>query len=648
MSFPFISADTEDNSPELEKKGLTGFSKKVTLVAAIAPNGERFLLRPKVKRSVRQHGITRYIMDIEPFLNFLNFWAGKYNNFIPCYFHNLTYDLGNLFPYNLDDLDISMVGNRLISARYKNVFFKDCFNLFPMGAKKLGKDLGLEKKAMDVRSAAYVFRDCEIVRAAIQLAARFCSEFEVELPSTLGSLCVRIWQAIGGVNWHCSDELAKMAYYGGRVELFASGGKGNIYYTDINSLYPSVMQNPFPTSYDEFCGLKDLDQMRAHLVAQRKLFGVATVEMNIPKCRIAPLPVEREDGSIFYPHGKISGTYTIHEIQNAIKHGAKLLNIDCAYGSTTGYPYYKKFVRMFYQRRKMETDEGKSLFLKLLMNNLYGQLGMSGLVTRSLSLDDCITVDETGEPILNAQGEPMLDRDGTPYGKKLLAEIQMPLPDHANYLHAAYVTSYARLVLQDYLRKVPADNLIYCDTDSIFFFQDPKKELPFPVGKELGQMKLESICDEVKVNAPKFYFLGNARSEHGKRGKNVYKAKGIPQRPIPAHQEQFDLAAKLMDSENETDKEKGKQLMQTVTFLPEKFFKTGSAQFQMPFRLRESIAYMDRQTDKGIDAESRVLSVWRHVEKRVVTQYSKKNLINGIYYPKKNDGENFRKSVDAE
>ena len=168
---------------------------------------------------------------------------------------------------------------------------------------------------------------------------------------------------------------------------------------------------------------------------------------------------------------------------------SKLKKLHDCYGSRTGARYYAEFMKTFYQRRKAELDKGEEgdqgriLFYKLLMNNLYGQMGMRGTVSRTLRLTpDMIALDENGEEYLT--------KPGIPFGGKLLADVEIPLPAHVNYLHAAYVTSYGRLKLMKYMESVGGKNLIYCDTDSIFFKWN-KAKLPFPISTELGEMKIE-------------------------------------------------------------------------------------------------------------------------------------------------------------
>jgi hypothetical protein len=143
-----------------------------------------------------------------------------------------------------------------------------------------------------------------------------------------------------------------------------------------------------------------------------------------------------------------------------------------------------------------------------------------------------------------------------------------------------------------YMDQVGAENLIYCDTDSLFFVWDGP--LPFPLSTTLGEMKLEDRPMWVQTRSPKMY-----RYETSK-GVKVTKAKGVP---------------------------KKKQ---------DDFYDDGCADFWQPWRLRESIVCADRIPDED-DEDVKVLGVWRRVMKRVVSGYDKKRLdSDGItYIPKK-------------
>jgi hypothetical protein len=146
-------------------------------------------------------------------------------------------------------------------------------------------------------------------------------------------------------------------------------------------------------------------------------------------------------------------------------------------------------------------------------------------------------------------------------------------------LHAAYVLSYARIKLYGYLTAVKPENLIYGDTDSVIFFNDGKK-LPFPISKDLGEMKLEKWGEYAEPFLPKMY-----------RFDDEYKAKGVPKR------------------------------------LAQSFIETGRAEYELPFKMREAIRFFEKDN-------SRKLSVWRKVEKIRAARYDRKKISGKFFLPK--------------
>lgn len=530
---PLVFFDTEDDSAEIFQANPTcaiARNKKVTQIAAITEEGETWY-------SSRSD-------CIESFLD----WLKEFGE-VTVYSLNIQYDLGNLFRNELDALDVTMVGGRMISARWGKVCFRDVFNIWPMSVAKIGKAFGLEKLAFDIHSREYVFRDVEIIRRAILFVKALCSEYGVRLPSTLGGLCVNLWKARGGSNWQDTSDESLLAFYGGRVELWAIGAIGNIAWTDINSMYPSVMLRKFPNANLPFNDLPE--------------FGIACVDIIVPHCAVAPLPCRLDDGRIFFPIGKLRGIWCCHEIRAAIRYGAKIHKLHWAKGSNKGEHYYRGFVEHFYQLRKQSEPNGaKHLFYKLLMNNLYGQLAMKGKITRSMNLTD----------------EDLNCPRGIIYGQKLLMDVEFPIPEHCNYLHAAHITSYGRVDLLDFLNRIKPEKLLYCDTDSILF-DCPKDKIPFPINDELGAMKLEGYARECKIIAPKVYRWGDRT-----------KAKGVP------------------------------------TKCANEFIDTGSATYELPYKMREAVYFYDRGNKKP-------LSVWRTVTKELHTQYDRKKFTKKGYMP---------------
>ena len=126
----------------------------------------------------------------------------------------------------------------------------------------------------------------------------------------------------------------------------------------------------------------------------------------------------------------------------------------------------------------------------------------------------------------------------------------------------------------EFMRQIPAKDMIYCDTDSLFFFSKDKK-LPFKTGSELGEMKMEGWGARIDVYAPKMYSIDD-----------VVKAKGVPRH------------------------------------LAKKFIENGEVEYDAPFKMREAINFFDR-------GNPRKLSVWRKVTKKIKSNYKKKILVDG-------------------
>lgn len=569
--------DSEDDSREVMAAGKSGFQKQVTQFAAIVDDGRRFHNRG----------------NRDQFLSWL--LKQKEQGIVTWYAHNLQYDLGNLFWDMLDQVSLVLVGGRLVRARWRGLTFLDTFNLFPTSVKALGEALGLAKLEFNARGKDYVFRDCEIPRQALFTLQEIAARHGVtKLPATLGGLCVKLWQALGGKNHADWSQLGRDAIFGGRVEIFSQGGTGNLAWTDINSLYPWAMTQPFP------------GVMKA--TRKMKKWGLTRCTVHVPEQWLAPLPyrvLEEDkltgamDSAIIFPCGVFSGTWTNHELFYAMEHhGVSIKRIHESVGTDRAACCYRNFVETFYRERMRAESEAFRLIFKLLMNNLYGQLGMGGTITRSL----------TATPELLQQLKDGT-RDGVLFGDALLCDVTIPLPEHVNYAHAAHVTAYGRTRLLEHLQKIGPDNLVYTDTDSCFFFHQPGTDLPFATGAELGTMKLEGFGKKIEVLAPKTYRL--VRPKKGEDGKKRLrwdaKAKGVPKKH----------ALEFLDK--------------------------GAIEYAAPFKIREAINFYDRAQvgelpdgrpvyEERPGGNARRLSVWRVVRKELRSKYHKKRLVRGGRY----------------
>lgn len=528
----FICFDTEDNSKELAaaiKRGdkVSMFDKQVTQIAAIAKSGKRFYWTHSGEDLTTKSAKNTKI-EKDGIRSFLKWLTEQPERFV--YALNTQYDLGNLFRNQLDDLDMTLVGGRLIKAVWGTKIFNDVFNLYQMSVANLGKSFGLEKLEFDATSKEYVFRDVEIIYRAVDFAWDFASDLGIAtVPSTIGGLTIKVWKCLGGMNCHDTNPASKAAYYGGRVELFKHRNEGeHIAYTDVNSLYPSAMLGEFPT------------ELKAWISDTLPAFGIVRAKVNVPKCKIAVLPYRARDGRILYPYGEFTGTWTIPEFKAALERGATAEVLEC-WGTNDGFRPYYTFVEHCWEKRFATKDKSENLFFKLLMNNLYGRLGTGGVIGRTVWQ----TFDNQDE--------------GVVFGKKVLVNYQMPLSIETNWAHAAYVTAYGRLRLLHFIEAIGVDRMIYTDTDSTIFDCDARElsEIPFKCSARLGDMKLEGWGEACETYAPKMYRTTMA-------GKEDFKAKGVPKRLaqqfIETGRVDFDLPFKMREAIRFYDKGNSKAL----------------------------------------------------------------------------------------
>lgn len=497
MNTKIAAFDTEDDSEECLARDGHGFNKQITKIAAMTEDGDTFV----------NDG------DVDQFCK----WVGRIGEY-NWYAFNQGYDLG-IFRHTLDDIDVTMVGGRIISSKVRGIKLRDAANLWPsMTLKKVGKGFGIEKLERDVRSNEYVLTDVRITLKAACFVRDLMLDYGVEcVPSTIGGCAAKIYSAMfnKGVP-HVSDQFVKQAYYGGRVEIFTRAYKGLSAWEDVNSQYPYCMLRPFPVE----CAPQ----------ADIQCEGVAKATVRVSKNSfICPLPVRTRFGAC-YPHGVFTGWWTTEELR---QDGVQIEKLHECWGSTSTCDYYSDYIQEVYKLRcRNDKESAHGIFYKLLMNNLYGRLGMSGLVTMSAGITekDFDGVDYIGDPRV--------------YGNKQLVDRQCPLPELVNYLHAAIITGRGRAMIGNRLQEV-GDKAIYCDTDSCCHYGESKKDQ-----EGLGQWKMAKRPTAITCYAPKMY-------ETTENGKTSYRTKG--------------------------------------TKHAEEFICTGRAEDVRPYKFRESVALFEKK-----------------------------------------------------
>ena len=495
--------------------------------------------------------------------------------------HNLEYDLVNEFGIeNYSKMALNYLKGRLISARLGNITFWDSFNHFRMSLAQIGKSLGLQKLDFDINSPDYVAMDAWICLQVMTKARDYIASLNGRIGTTSGSSAMSVWRSMTSdefVTGPYDTPWARRGYYGGRVEIFRphtqceiigyednkAGGEDpirarDIRSFDINSMYPFVMMNDFPEYMMEDPRLEK-DQ------------GMAEVTIAIPTdLFVAPLVWRTANNALWYPVGVISGVWTYNEIRYAEKMGAKVLEVHRAYGCNSLVRPFDEFITTLYDKRKKSKVESERLFLKVVMNSLYGKIASKNEVTRTVSRFN----------LVKSGSKRLADVKWINYHRGLL-DYKTPQQPYVNVYWGAMITANARLLLTDYLNKVPADDLIYCDTDSVYARNFRFKESP-----ELGGMKLEKEASTMVVVQPKAYQIDE-----------FYRAKGVP-RP--------------RESEDGT----------MMIDFAQQYIEKGMTEFMAPIRFRASL-----NSHRG------KANQWVTHKKSRKSPYSAKQLSGDRYYP---------------
>lgn len=296
------------------------------------------------------------------------------------------------------------------------------------------------------------------------------------------------------------DEFCRKAYFGGRTEIFKmvydngihydkSGKKildkkardykkGTLNYYDINSLYPFCMQNlDTPTTF----------KYNTKTFKENEL-GIYHCIVETPKDLHIPILGTNIKGKFIFPLGTFQGYWCSNELNYAIKHGYKITSIIEGRIFENGGKVFKPFVDYFYNKRLKTNKPAEKIILKLILNSLYGRMGMD-LEKEQLHLEK------------REIGEKLHSEIVTPSGKKYrFTTTEEEIDSFSHVAIGAFITAQARITLYEAFKKVDFD-VYNCDTDSIF---TPRK---LKTGNKLGELKLEDSLNQAVFLLPKTYLM---------------------------------------------------------------------------------------------------------------------------------------------
>ena len=499
--------------------------------------------------------------DIEPIL--LDY--AQYND-VHIYIHNLDFDarkIPEIFrPGNVRWNNCLCINRKYATIACEHYTIHDSFKLLPMSLDKLSKDFNLEHGKLDLWTAIEerypgqykdkgdFFNRCSAddelyleylgydVISLYELIMKLCEVSTIPLyemvnrPSTASISKFILKHGYNGQKfisegrtktdfelltknkyWRGNSKLKgtdvsfielenkiREGYYGGRTEVFKpeleTTGTIAGYHYDVNSLYPFVCLQDFPIGVPEYYTKPhQISYQWKYWLRHHKGLGFIKCKLFVPKQHIPPLPSRKN--KLCFLCGYIEGTWTYNEIEYAVKNcGVKILEIEELIHFTDTFPVYRNFILTMYEIKEQATIDGnKALrtFAKLVMNTAYGWTCMSR--------DDKTGLDDIENKQKYIDSGRFIRADEELGFCEVVADVRT---ETIQVQIGAYVTSYARLLLLDALRKqAETGEVYYCDTDSIVC------STPLPDdwihSTELGKWGLESILKQGLFLQPKVY-----------------------------------------------------------------------------------------------------------------------------------------------
>lgn len=338
---------------------------------------------------------------------------------------------------------------------------------------------------------------------------------DIEDVMTLSSLALKIFRVnyLDDNAFHIhlptrnQDTFIRRGYYGGHADVFKPYGE-NLYYYDVNSLYPYIMKEyPMP------CGIP-VWKNNLENVELDSLFGFIEACVVCPTNIVRPfLPYKDKAGTLLFPTGKFVGVYYSEELKFARSIGYHIIPL-------RGYLFEKKespfktFVSELYERRqeaKKTGNEAMAYVYKILMNSLYGRFG--------------INPESTVTEICNPERyEELMKKDNFQSAEILTDnyyivsyitnnsatdDMEWKAPKMSAVHLSAAITACARIHMYPYISR---SYCYYTDTDSVVL----GSPLPDDIisSKEMGMFKLEYQVKKGIFLAPKSYLLDIEDEKH--------------------------------------------------------------------------------------------------------------------------------------
>lgn len=445
--------------------------------------------------------------------------------------HNMAYDYAIL---KLDTyissrkLEITMrVIDSVFMIKAGSIVFLSSTNYYKQSLKDLGIIFGLSKmespdfsNVSDEKLLPYCIRDTQVLTTIIKQHIAFIIQHDLGSfkPTIAGQAMQAFRHRFMSHDLLVHDypeilELEKESYRGGRCEVFRMGHFDDITCLDINSMYPYVMKShKYPTKLISSRVALDTQLSEIERALESDIFILSNCLFDMKK----PVIACKRDKLIF-PIGRIRQTLTSPEIEYILNNPdyGKIISFDKTvfYSQAKIFPEYVDF---FYNLRCNSENDAVKTMCKLFMNSLYGKFGQHNSTIPELITDEIkrkmylqiMDENETLEIFDGLSSKYVKIGDALYYVSKNDGEFARDsIP-----IIASTVTSHARMMLWDLMQTAGSENVIYCDTDSLFVNKAGLANLEsFINPTELGRLKIEKFGSCTIRGAKDYTFNGKTK-----------------------------------------------------------------------------------------------------------------------------------------
>lgn len=499
-------------------------------------------------------GITKFFKDKNKMFDWIEnkiIQNAKEKRLTYIYAHNTEYDWYAIARKKFLDKDVKYILFHPFLTIYKEKgYFLDSMAFYRTSLAKVGEMLGFDKLKMPPyvkeidELKEYVERDVAIVlKSILHLKERLkVLGFKPRKLMTAGQLAMTCFLSFCRKNYtekyftvynkekkrreviKCKNaKLIREAYRGGDNQALKIGKFTNATLIDINGLYADMMRKmKFPDLNSE--NLQIEPNYNLFLKYLDKQIGVARVVINAPSTEHPVLPIRFGDYQTFPSNCKMRGTWTFIELKQALKEGYKIEKVEwCVRWNeliVNKRPFnpFKDFMETLYPLEQNSITKAEKAPIKLIRNNL------SGKFAQYRKNKDIKVVKRYEAMNLREQGYETKSKFEDKY--IMIKETDDYEPSYVNPIISIYTTAMGRLKIHKEEKKIPVEDRLYKDTDSLMFVDvDNVNLVKFKISKELGDWKVECNQGNTKILGEKRYYINDNVKFSGLHGR--YRTKEV-------------------------------------------------------------------------------------------------------------------------